>query len=360
VSDLVFVDPVSTGYSRAVEGGKPEPYHGFQGDLESVAEVIRLWTARNNRWMSPKLLAGESYGTLRAAALAEHLQGRYGMYLNGVMLISSVLDLSSIDFEKQRNDRAHALYLPTYAAVSHFHGRQGRRGLRALLTEAEAYAARDYPWVLSRGDRLTAAERAEAVTTIARLSGLSDDYVDRADLRIEHLRFFTELLRDQRLVVGRLDSRFTGPAESALAEMTETDPSHDAIVGPYAAAFNAYVRDELEYRNDLHYEQISSRVHPWSYKEFEGRPVDVSPSLERAMRQNAHLKVHVAYGRYDGATPYFAAEDVVAHLRIPDSLRANIEHAYYDAGHMMYVHEPSRLQQSADLSDFVRRASGAA
>ena len=357
VSDLVFVDPVSTGYSRAVEGGKPEPYHGFQGDLESVAEVIRLWTARNNRWMSPKFLAGESYGTLRAAALAEHLQGRYGMYLNGVMLISSVLDLSSIDFEKQRNDRAHALYLPTYAAVSHFHGRQGRRGLRALLTEAEAYAARDYPWVLSRGDRLTAAERAEAVTTIARLSGLSEDYVDRADLRIEHLRFFTELLRDQRLVVGRLDSRFTGPAESAIAEMTETDPSYDAIVGPYAAAFNAYVRDELTYRNDLHYEQITSRVHPWSYKEFEGRPVDVSPNLERAMRQNAHLKVHVAYGRYDGATPYFAAEDVVAHLRIPAGLKTNIEHAYYDAGHMMYVHEPSRLQQSADLADFVRRAS---
>ena len=121
---------MSTGYSRAVEGGKAEPYHGFQGDLESVGEVIRLWTARNNRWMSPKFLVGESYGTLRAAALAEHLQGRYGMYLNGVMLISSVLDLSSIDFEKQRNDRAHALYLPTYAAVSHFHGRQGRRGLR--------------------------------------------------------------------------------------------------------------------------------------------------------------------------------------------------------------------------------------
>jgi carboxypeptidase C (cathepsin A) len=357
VSDLVFIDPISTGYSRAVEGGKPEPYHGFQGDLESVAEVIRLWTARNNRWLSPKFLAGESYGTLRAAALAEHLQNRYGMYLNGLMLVSSVLDLGSIDFENQRNDRAHALYLPTYAAVSHFHGRQGGRGLASLLMEAEAYASRDYPWVLSRGDRLTTAERAEAVATIARLSGLTEDYIDRAELRIEHMRYFTELLRDQRLVVGRLDSRFTGPAESAIAEMTESDPSHDAIVGPYAAAFNWYVRSELEYRNDLHYEQISSRVHPWSFKAFEGRPVDVSPNLERAMRQNPHLKVHVAYGRYDGATPYFASEDVVAHLRIPESLRTNIEHAYYDAGHMMYVHEPSRVQQSADLGAFVTRSS---
>jgi carboxypeptidase C (cathepsin A) len=357
VSDLVFIDPVSTGYSRAVEGGKPGTYHGFQGDLESVAEVIRLWIARNNRWMSPKFLAGESYGTLRAAALAEFLQERYGLYLNGIMLISSVLDLSSIDFENQRNDRAHALYLPTYAAASHYHGRQGRRGLASLLTEADGYASRDYPWVLSRGDRLTSAERADAVATVARLTGLTEDYVDRAELRIEHLRFFTELLRDRRLVVGRLDCRFAGPAESGIAELSEKDPSFDAIVGPYAAAFNAYIRDELEYRNDLHYEQISSRVQPWSYKDFEGRPVDVSPNLERAMRQNPHLKVHVAHGRYDGATPYFAAQDVVAHLRIPDSLRANIEHRYYDAGHMMYVHEPSRLQQSADLADFVVRAA---
>jgi carboxypeptidase C (cathepsin A) len=247
--------------------------------------------------------------------------------------------------------------LPTYAAASHYHGRQGRRGLPSLLTEAEAYASRDYPWVLSRGHRLTAAERADAVATVARLTGLSEDYVDRAELRIEHMRFFTELLRDRRLVVGRLDCRFAGPAESGIAELAEKDPSFDAIVGPYASAFNAYIRDALEYRNDLHYEQISSRVQPWSYKDFEGRPVDVSPNLERAMRQNPHLKVHVAYGRYDGATPYFAAEDVVAHLRIPEALRANIEHAYYDAGHMMYVHEPSRLQQSADLADFVVRAT---
>ncbi len=356
VSDLVFVDPVSTGYSRAVEGGKPGPYHGYQGDLESVAEVIRLWTGRHGRWMSPKFLAGESYGTLRAAALAEYLQTRYGMYLNGIMLISSVLDMSSIDFEKQRNDRAHALYLPTYAAVAHYHGRHGRRGLKSVLAEAESYAARDYAWALSRGDRLTAAERAEAVATVARLTGLSEDYVDRTDLRIEHWRYFGELLRDRRLTVGRLDARFVGPMASAIAEEMDADPSHDAIAGPYAAAFNHYVRDELGYSNDLHYEQISSRVNPWSYKDFEGRPIDVTPQLERAMRQNPHLRVHISYGYHDGATPYFAAQDVVAHLRLPAELKSNIEHAYYEAGHMMYVHEPSRVQQSADLAGFVRRS----
>lgn len=357
VADLVFIDPMSTGWSRAVEGGKPGEYHGFQRDLEHVGELIRLWTSRNQRWMSPKFVAGESYGTLRGAALTAHLQERYGMYLNGLILISSVLDLSSIDFEKQRNDRAHALYLPTYAAIAHYHGRHGRRSLRSVIEEAEAYAARDLPWVLSRGARLSSQERAEAVATLARLSGLSEDYVDRCDLRIEHWRFFTELLRDQRLSVGRLDGRFTGPAASAIAEGMDADPSYDAIMGPYAAAWNHYVRDELGYASDLHYEQITTRVHPWSYKDFEGRPIDVSDRLERALRQNPHLRVHIAYGYYDGATPHFAAEDVVARLRLPDALRANIEHAYYEAGHMMYVHEPSRVQQSRDLADFVVRSS---
>src|SRR3954469_25518344 len=204
VSDLVFIDPVSTGYSRAVEGRKPEPVRGYQGDIESVGELIRTWTSRNKRWLSPKFVAGESYGTLRGAALVEHLQSRHGMFVNGLVLISSVLDLSSIDFENQRNDRAHALYLPTYAAIAHYHGKHGRRSLKAVLADAEEYAARDYPWVLSRGDRLTAKERAAAVRKVASLTGLSPEYVDRADLRIEHWRFFGELLRAERRSVGRL------------------------------------------------------------------------------------------------------------------------------------------------------------
>ena len=215
VSDLVFIDPVSTGYSRTLEGTKAEPFHGYRGDIESVAELIRIWTSRNKRWMSPKVVAGESYGTLRGAALVEHLQSRHAMYVNGLVLISSVLDLSSIDFENQRNDRAHALYLPTYAAIAHYHGRLGRRSRNAVIAAAEEYATREYPWVLSRGDRLTARERAAAVKRLAALTGLSEDYVDRADLRIEHWRFFGELLRDQRRTVGRLDGRFTGPMASA-------------------------------------------------------------------------------------------------------------------------------------------------
>lgn len=172
-----------------------------------------------------------------------------------------------------------------------------------MVAEASAYAARDYPWALSRGARLRADERAGVVATVARLAGVSERYVEQAELRIEHWRFFGELLRDERLAVGRLDARFTGPAASAIAEEMDADPSFDAIVGPYAAAMNHYVRAELEFGSDLHYEQISERVNPWSYKDFEGKPIDVSPRLERAMRANPHLQVHVAYGTYDGATP---------------------------------------------------------
>lgn len=352
VSDLVFVDPISTGFSRVAEGEKTAPYHGFSGDIESVGEVIRLWTSRNGRWMSPKFLAGESYGTVRAAALAEHLQARYGMYLNGVMLISSVLDYITGEFN-EGNDLAYALYLPTYAAIAHHHGLHGDRPLADVLREAEEYAGRDYLWVLARGNRLTAAERSAAVAEVAALSGLTEDYVDRVNLRVEHIRFFTELLRARRLTVGRLDGRFTGWDPDAGREHFTADPSMDAIMGPYSAALNHYLRTELGYANDLPYEVLTSRVRPWSYKEFENAHVQVASRLAAAMRANPHLRVHVACGYHDGATPYFAAEHTFAHLPVPAELAGNVEFRYYEAGHMMYVHEPSRLRQSADLAAFV-------
>ncbi|GAA2680293.1 MULTISPECIES: S10 family peptidase [Actinosynnema] len=355
-SDLVFIDPVSTGYSRAAEGEQPGKFHGFQGDVESVGEVIRLWTSRNGRWLSPKFLAGESYGTTRAAALAEHLQQRHGMYLNGLVLISSVLDFATLDFN-EGNDLPYSLFLPTYAAIAHHHGLHGDRELADVLAEAEEFASDDYPWALARGSRLTDEERADVVARLAALTGLSEDYVDRVDLRIEHVRFFTELLRPQRRTVGRLDGRFTGWESDYGRELFSEDPSYSAILGPYSAALNHYARVELGYENDLPYEIISRAVHPWSYKEFEGAHVTVANKLASAMRANPHLKVHVAFGYHDGATAYFAAEHVLAHLKIPRELAENVESAYYPAGHMMYVHEESRVQQSKDIAAFVRAAS---
>jgi carboxypeptidase C (cathepsin A) len=351
-SDLVFIDPVSTGYSRAAKGEKPRDFHGFGGDIESVGEVIRLWTSRNSRWMSPKYLCGESYGTVRAAGLARHLQGRYGMYLNGIALISSVIDFGPHEFVPG-NDAPYVMFLPTYTAIAHYHGKLGDRPLREVLDEAEDFASRDYPWALARGARLTPQERSAAVDRIAGLTGLSPDYVDRVNLRPEHIRFLTELLRDQRRTVGRIDGRFTGWDTDYGREQWSSDPSINAITGPYTAALNHYVREELGYSSDLPYEILTSRVRPWSYKEFENQYVHVHDQLAEAMRVNPHMRVHVACGYYDAATPYFAAEHSFAQLAIPEELIANIEFSYHEAGHMMYLHEPSRLAQSAQLAAFV-------
>ncbi|HLV58431.1 MAG TPA: peptidase S10 [Natronosporangium sp.] len=358
VSDLVFIDPVSTGFSRPAKGEKPKEFHGFGGDLESVGEVIRLWTSRHGRWLSPKYLCGESYGTLRAAGLARHLQEKYGMNVNGLMLISAVLDFGLLR-TGGLNDAPYVMFLPTYAAIAHYHGLHGDRPLRDVLDDAEAYASREYPWVLSRGTRLTAEERAAAVSKIASLTGLSEDYVDRVNLRIEHIRFFTELLRHRRLTVGRLDGRFTGWDSDYGRERWSSDPSMDAIMGPYTAAFNHYVRHDLQYESDLPYEVLSRRViESWSFKEFEGQQVSVVDRLSEAMRANPFLRVYVGCGYHDGATPYFAAEHTMAHLAIPEELRGNIRFRYYPAGHMMYVHEPSRIEQSAHLAEFVTQQPG--
>ncbi|GAA1235384.1 peptidase S10 [Prauserella halophila] len=356
-SDLVFIDPVSTGYSRAVGGEKPADYHGFTPDVESVGEVIRLWTSRNQRWLSPKFVAGESYGTLRAAALAAHLQSRHGLYLNGLLLLSSVLDMGTIRFS-EGNDLPYSLFVPTYAAIAHYHGKHGDRELGDVLAEAEDFASRDLPWALQRGARLEADERAEIVAKLAELTGLSESYVDRVNLRIEHVRFFTELLRDEGLVTGRMDGRFTTWEPDGGREHMSDDAAVSRIIGAYSAAFNHYVRAELQYDNDLPYEILSTDVtRTWSYSDFEGRAVSVVDSLSGAMRENPHLKVHVALGHYDGATPYYAAEHVIAQLQIPDQLQANVDTAYYPAGHMMYVHPESRVQQGKDLAAFVKSAS---
>ncbi|RSN65921.1 peptidase S10 [Amycolatopsis sp. WAC 04182] len=357
-SDLVFIDPVSTGYSRAVDGEAAKEYHGYTADIESIGEVIRLWVSRKQRWLSPKFLAGESYGTLRAAGLASHLQERHGMYLNGLLLISSVLDMGTLRFT-EGNDLPYSLYVPTYAAIAHYHGLHGDRPLDDVLADAEDFAVKELPWALARGARLSTQDRAEAVATLASLTGLSESYVDRVNLRIEHVRYFTELLRDKGLVVGRMDGRFTTWEPDGGREHMSDDPSISRIIGAYTGGLNHYVRAELGYENDLPYEVLSTDVFKaWSYSDFEGRSVSSVDSLASAMRANPHLQVHVAFGHYDGATPYFASEHVLARLQIPEELRENIDTAYYPAGHMMYVHEASRVQQAKDLAKFIKNASG--
>jgi carboxypeptidase C (cathepsin A) len=293
---------------------------------------------------------------MRAAGLALHLQRRYGMYLNGLILISAFLDGGSVEFAAG-NDEPYICYLPTYAAIAHYHGKHGDRPLAEVLEEAEHYAARDYRWALAQGARLTAGERAEAVRRVAALTGLTEDYVDRVNLRPEHIRFLTELMRDQRRVVGRIDGRFLGWDTDYGREQWTSDPSIDAITGPYAAALNHYVRAELGYESDLPYETLTSRVHPWSFKDFEAVNVQVVDKLAESMRTNPAMRVHVSCGYHDAATPYFAAEHDFARLAIPGELGGRVEFAYFEAGHMMYLHEESRQRQADLLAAFVEPPS---
>jgi carboxypeptidase C (cathepsin A) len=355
VSDLVFIDPVGTGFSRAVEGEKTKPYLNLKKDIESVGDFIRLYCTRYQRWLSPKYLIGESYGTTRAAGLSGYLQERHGLYLNGLMLVSSVLDWNTIEAAPV-NDLPYMLFLPTMTATAWYHKKLApelQGNLRATLDEAEVFALGDYAAALMRGSALTAEDRARIVTQVARLTGLSEDFIDRSNLRVNEFRFFKELLRDQRKTVGRLDSRFLGAERDHAAESIEFDPSYSAIAGPYTAALNDYLRRDLKFESDLPYEILSGKVNQqWTF-DHDNRTVSVSDTLRSAIANNPHLRVFVANGYYDLATPYFATEYTFNHLALPDDLRKNISMAYYEAGHMMYVHLPSLAQLKRDLAKFV-------
>jgi carboxypeptidase C (cathepsin A) len=354
VTDLVFIDPVSTGYSRAVPGEEPRQFHGFKKDIESVGEFIRLYTTRQGRWSSPKYLIGESYGTTRAAGLSSYLQERHGYYLNGILLVSTILNFQTAYFNPG-NDLPYPLFLPTYAATAWYHGRVSaadQADLSAFLAEAEAFAAGEFTLALQQGSSLPADRRAAVIEQLARFTGLSADYIDRADLRINIHKFVKELLRDQRRTVGRLDSRFKGIDRDAVGEVMEFDPSYTNIQGPYTATLNDYVRRELGFENDLPYEILTERVHPWEF-DHSNRYVDVSESLRKAMSINPHLRVFVANGFYDLATPYFATRYTFNHLALDPSLHANISMFYYQAGHMMYIHQPSMQKLRSDLVEFL-------
>lgn len=351
-SDLVLIDPVSTGFSRVIEGEKTDEFHAFVEDRDLVAEVIRLWTTRNNRWLSPKYLVGESYGTLRAVAVAGRLFDAYGMAVNGLGLISTVLNMSTLRFFPG-SDTPYALHLPTYAAIAHYHGRHPGRELAEVVAEAEEFASREFGYALTQGARLSQTKYDDVVNRLSAIATLDEGFIRRTNLRWAYHEFAAELLRSEGLVVGRIDGRFTAPPANLQSSSSMDDPSMRAITAPFAAAINHYLRAELGYENDLPYEILTARVQPWSYRTFEGAPVDVSDVLERLMVHNPALRVHVDYGYQDGATPHFAAEYVFAHMTLTDDARGRISHHYHEAGHMMYLKPECRRAQLAALRDFV-------
>ncbi len=356
VTDLVFIDPVTTGYSRAVVGESPKQFHNFDKDIASVGDFIRLYTTRYNRWTSPKFLIGESYGTTRSAGLSGYLQERHGMYLNGIMLISSILNFQTARFVPG-NDLPYILFLPTYTATAWYHGRLDdklQQDLHATLKEVEEFALGEYTLALMKGDALPREEYERVVAKLARYTGLTSEYIRQTNLRVEIMRFTKELQRDIRRTTGRLDSRFTGIDRDAAGEQWEYDPSLAAITGPFTATLNDYVRTELSFESDLPYEILTSRVQPWSFESHQNRYINVAETLRKAMTVNPHLKVFVANGYYDLATPYFATLYTFHHMQLDESLRENYTMAFYEAGHMMYIHKPSLRQLKNDLVEFVK------
>ena len=289
LTDLVFIDPISTGYSRAAEPKNAKHFHGVEEDVQSVGEFIRLYATRYERWKSPKFLAGESYGTTRAAALAGWLQDKLGMRLNGVLLVSSVLNFQTLRFD-EGNDLPYSLFLPTYTATAWYHKKLDKTLLadqRKTLAEAQKFAEGEYTLALTKGNRLSDGERHAVAAKLARLTGLSEEYVLRSKLRIEALRFMRELLRDQGRTVGRYDSRLKGKSLDDVGERPDYDPSYAAVQGPFSAALYSYVRGELKYKSDLPYEVLTGRVRPWNYGPGgTNRYLNVAPTLRRAMTEN--------------------------------------------------------------------------
>lgn len=381
VTDLVFVDPVSTGYSRPLPGESKTQFHGVAEDIASVGEFIRLYVTRYERWASPKFILGESYGTTRAAGLSGYLQGRTtGMYFNGIVLISTVLNFQTLRFAPG-NNLPYVLFLPHYTATAWYHKKLPpalqSRPLKDVLKEAEDFALNRYSVALLKGNRLSAEEAAEISDKLAAYSGLSREYVRESNLRVRHDRFVKELLRTDLQTVGRLDSRFKGRDADAAGETYEFDPASAAIQGAFSTAFNNYVRTELGYKEDLPY-AIYGSVFPWNFQSspeeaepgmpsmmalarrggFGAAVTDLSETLRRAMSENPFLQVFCANGYYDGATPYFETEYTFSQIGLNGELKDRVHMGYYEAGHMMYIHKPSHTRLKADIAGFIQQAAG--
>src|SRR5665213_584900 len=353
-SDLVFIDPVATGFSRAAKDEKASQFFGDSADLDSVGEFIRLWTTRNERWLSPKFLCGESYGVFRAAGLAEHLRGRYGMYLNGLILISGVLNFATID-DEPGNDLPYPLYLPAYTAAAFYHKKLPpdlQADLTNALAESRAFATGEYTSALAQGAALPAGERQKIVAQLARFTGLTTNVIVDNNLRIDEGVFRKQLLHDQGLILGAYDARLTGRDGDAASPNPAFDPSSAAVMGPFAAGMNAYVRSELTFEDDLPYE-ILVGVQPWNYGAPNSYP-NASDRLASVMNQEPYLKILVFGGRCDLVCPIDTIKHSLGHMLLAEELRTNISYVQFDAGHMMYINLPDLQKMQQELEKFLQ------
>ena len=361
-TDLVFIDPVGTGFSHAVGKSENKDFWGVDSDVKSLAEFINIYVSRTDRWNSPKFLIGESYGTFRSAALSNYLQTHNGMYFNGIVLISSVLDLGTISFSPG-DDQPYIFYLPSYAATSWYHKVLPNRpdNVHTLIDETRQFAVTEYAAALQKGSKISPAEKADIAKKISHYTGLNEDYLIKANLRVNLPQYMIELQRSRGLTTGRLDARFSGFTYDLLGEYAQSDPQSDAITGAYTAAFNNYLRDELKFSlQDRKYLTVSEEAEPawdWKHKAGENFGFPGSPNVEgdliQALLTNPHLQVEVENGLYDLATPFFATEYTMDHLGLPEKLQKNIHLQYYDAGHMMYLRDDDLAKLKANVAAFI-------
>ena len=354
-TDLVFIDPVGTGYSRAAKPELATKFFSLQGDIESVGEFIRMYLTRYERWTSPLFLAGESYGTTRASALSGYLIDR-GIAFNGIMLISTVMNFETLQ-PAPGNDLPYSLYLPSYASTAWYHKKLPSdlqaRSVKQVVAEVEEWTANEYTVALGKGDRLTPQERQDVITKLARYTGLDPRFIDNANLRVSLNLFRKELLRSEKRSVGRLDSRFKGYDSNLATDSPDFDASETAIRPPYTATFNQYARSELGYKTDLEYFVLGGGIGPWNWNTNNGF-VDTSVALRNALARNPYLKVFVAMGYYDLATPYSAVQYTLHHISLDPALLKNFSTSYYEAGHMMYIDEKSLTRLTSDVGKFIQ------
>ena len=358
ITDLVFLDAITTGLSRPLGEAKPKDFFGVDKDIDAFARGIQRYLTINGRWNSPKFVIGESYGTTRAAGLS-HVLAQRGVQLNGIVLVSTVLNFATIDV----GDQAMVGFLPTYAADAWYHGKVvdaagAKPDLTAFLDEARAFAKGPYAGALQRGNALGDEERRSIATQMARLTGLSPDYILRSNLRVTADRFRKELLRDRRQIIGRIDSRYLGTDPDAAGEAASSDPQASSISGAFVGALNDYLYRDLGLKLPLSYRpnNYAGIGEDWelTHKSVNGPQLvtDTSVDLAQTMRENPRLKLLVASGLYDLATPFFGAEYDVGHMMLEPSIAANIRYTFYPAGHMMYTDPPSARQMKADLATF--------
>lgn len=351
VCDLVFVDPVSTGYSRATQDAKPADFHGVEEDIESTGDFVRRWITEHNRWASPKFLLGESYGGVRVAGLSDHLQSRFGMHLNGVILLSSLLDFSTL-MESPGNDLPHLIFLPTYATVAHAHGKvAGDRD--ELFSRAKAFAFGEYATALLAGNELSPESAQRVAATLESLTSIpASRWLDH-QLRISSFAFRAELLREAGKSLGRFDARMAWPAVSKTESMARYDPSYSFALGAFSSAMLDYLGRELKYKEDQPYEILTSKVSPWRWGADNER-VTTAPLLAEAMRDNPALRVLVMGAHADLATPPEGVAYSLRHMPgLPETYRGRIHTVYYEAGHMFYTNPADREKSRADLLEFL-------